>query len=261
MKMIRRKIQILILAALLVQSTLALGAETANYYRVWQGFKKQDLSEIQFVGALPSFLRSTTQLYKDSLNQYLVGVPPFDKPNYIPDEFALLAFGSETSYQAIRATPEGQAYGESHWQIFDKSRSGSLKLESELPGFLSSGKAYNALGKPNDWKSGTTGFFIGLRKANLSSDEFLRKLSQHVRLAASSLKPLGLKGYIIIVQDNYEVAYMNWSSEAAMKRAFEMPAGQRVAQDASSFLETLQWSSEQIFDLTQVQFGNFYRTK
>ena len=46
--------------------------QKAGYYRVWQGFKKNDLSQTQFLNALPRFMQDTQNIYEGrALNQYL----------------------------------------------------------------------------------------------------------------------------------------------------------------------------------------------
>ncbi len=237
----------------------ASASTTANYYRVWQGFKQPDLTTSQFLSRLPEFMNATTQVYGNVLNQYQVAVPPETKPQFVPDEFALISLPDEAIYREIRATPQGTAYAESHWQIFDKTNSKSAPLDIVVPEILESGHAYNVLNARNDWSSGTTTFFLGLRKSGQNPQQFLKKLSEHILLVAKTLKPLGLKGYIIIADENYEAAYMNWTSPEEMNQAFTLAQGKAVATEASTFLNTLQWTPEISFNGKHVSPGQFYK--
>ena len=102
----------------------------AAYYRVWQGFKKTDLTTDQFKSNLNQLMEDTVSLYHGKvLNQYLVAIPPKNKPSYIPNEFALVALHNEKDYREIRKTPEGIAYSDLHWEVFDKKTSGSLLIK------------------------------------------------------------------------------------------------------------------------------------
>ena len=69
-------------------------------------------------------------------------------------------------------------------------------------------------------------FFIGLRKVSVTPEEFLARLSRHVKLVAESFRGRGLKGYVAIAHEGYEAAYMLWESRAAMSAAW-VPAAAR----------------------------------
>lgn len=238
-------------------------AESAGYYRMWQGFKKPAFSSEEFREKLPNFMNGTVRVYGNLLNNYLVALPPASKPDFIPDEFALVALGSEQDYRQVRNTPEGKEYGESHWQLFAREKSGSAPISNffpEEPSSLQSNKAYDLMGAAVDWKKGHTTFFLGLRKDSLTKAEFLNRLSQHVKLAANSFRSVGLKGYLVIANENYEAAYMNWESKEAMQAAFFSAAGAQVQKDAGRFLELLQWSETEAYDSHSVAASHFYET-
>lgn len=256
-----KSLNALLLGLLITISQVTFAAPNAGYYRVWQGFKLDTLSTAQFQNQLPDFMNATTSLYRDSLNQYLVALPPIHKPEFVPDEFALVALPDEETYRAIRATPEGKAYSEAHWQIFEKSKSKSLPLDTQIPNPLVAGRSYDLIGGSNDWGTGSTTFFLGLRKHGVSNEQFLKRLSEHVQLVAQSLQPLGLRGYIVIADDNYEAAYMNWVSTEAMNYAFTTPEGKAVASDAAAILDTLQWTPQVAFNGRSVAPDTFYKTK
>jgi hypothetical protein len=253
-------------AALLFSlSSNVLADSKANYYRVWQGFKRPELSESKFQATLPSFMNTTIRIYTDhrALNEYLVGVTPRKKPAFVPDEFALVALDSEEHYKEIRATSEGKAYGESHWTLFDARRSKSASLIryfQENPESLRSNTAYDMTGTPHDWSQGHTTFFLGLKKNGISSEEFLIRLKKHIELVAKELAPLGLHGYVIIANEQYEAAYMNWPDVRTMEVAFQSETGSMVRKDAESFMEFLQWSAPEAFNGRSISAGHFYQT-
>jgi hypothetical protein len=250
-----------IFSILTIISHWALAASEASYYRVWQGFIKQGLSNNNFQTQLPAFMKIGPALYGDALNGYFVAMPPYIKPHFLPDEFALLALKDEATYRTIRATPEGIAYGDAHWTIFDKEKSKSLPLEMNIPSSLVSKTAYDLMGTSNDWGSGFTTFFIGLKKHDQTPEQFLKSLSDHVKLVSDSFKSMGLKGYIIIADEQYEVAYMNWASAEAMNLAFSSSAGKAVADDESRVFNTIQWMTDSPFDGVSVAPNSFYKAK
>lgn len=240
---------------------------SAGYYRVWQGFKKQGMSDTQLMSELPSFMKDTVDLYgsANALNQYLVVIPPKIKPDFIPDELALVALTSEKQYQDIRSTPEGRKYSDRHWDVFEKGKSQSAKkfvdYFAEKPEQLDPTVAYNLLSANIDWSSGYSLAFIGTRKNDLSGEQYLTRLKKHIELAANNMGPLGLKGYIVTATENYEVAYLNWGSKTAHDNALKTAAGTAVFRDAGEFMDTLMY--EPSYDLVAgetIDHGHFYRT-
>ena len=256
-----KNLSLKIFALILLAVQISQAAPEATYYRVFQGFKKPSLSSAQFLNILPDFMNATTSLYGDVLNEYHVAIPPQNKPSFIPDEFALVSLSSEAEYRAMRATPEGQNYSAAHWDVFDKDTSKSLPLEPGIPNVLVSQTAYNVIGEPNDWSSGATLFYVGTRKSHIRKTDFLEKLSQHILQVEMAFKPYGLKGYIVIADENYEVAYMNWTSYEDMEYALLAPEGKRILRTADSMMDTLQWNGESAFQGNSVMQNRFYRTK
>lgn len=215
----------------------------ASFFRVFQGFKRADMPNERFTKEFPKFMNRTVDLYAPAniLNNYIVVIPPAKKPSYIPDEFALVALTSEEGYRAIRATPEGQAYSEDHWTYFNKETSKSAPYELDAGQALVHNQAYDLSPSPVDWSKGHTLFFLGTRKAGQTPEQFLSKLRSHIDLAKHNLVPLGLKGYIVLANENYEAAYINFESKEAMDAAFAQAAGQEVGEDARLFMDVLMW--------------------
>lgn len=226
--------------------SVAIASEQATYFRVWEGFRKPAITSAEFLNGLPGFMDATLDLYGRKLNQYIVGVPPALSPEIIPDEFALLAFKDKADYDQARNSPEGRVYARSHWQLFSPETSKSLPLSrysADHPDSLQHHRAYQMLDKPIDWRSGTSVFFIGTRKSGVPKDLFLNRLSRHTRMAAVRMLRHGLRGYIVIANENYEAAFMNWSSEDDMARAFTTEDGKAVMQDAQEIMDTVMWTT------------------
>lgn len=238
-------------------------ATEATYYRFWQGFKKADLTHAQFLNGLPDFVTKAPSLYANyGLSNYIVLMPPSQKPSFIPDEFALLAFDSEQSYRAARATPEGKQYGDDHWTLFDKNISKSADMLSFTGGItsLQPNAAYNIIGKPVDLAKGVTFAFVGLRKPEISKPNFLRAMASHVRLVAKTLGPKGLKGYLILATEEYEIAYMVWESQAHADAAFASPEGALVQADANKSLNLLIWKKAASYTGGSISDNEVYET-
>jgi len=241
-------------------------ASEAEYFRVWQGYKKPTLTQEQFLKELPSFMKDTVDLYNGrGLNNYMVVVPPRNKPDFVPDEFALVAFTSEAEYAAIRNTEEGKAYGARHWDVFNKDNSASSKTfinyQTNPPEKLVSDATYDMIGEPIDWSEGYSMAYVGTRQKQLSTEQFLNRLNKHIVLAKETLKPLGMKAYIVLTDENYEVAYMNWDSKAAHDAAFERKDAKQVFTDAQSMLDPLMYQQLRPFAAgSTVTEGSSYST-
>lgn len=237
-----------LLTLLLLSSAQSSASPTANYFRVWQGFKKAELTNQQLLNELPQFMKDTIDLYEKEkvLNSYIVVMPPKNKPSYIPDELALVGLSSEEEYRKIRQTPEGQSYSERHWDIFDKETSASAKTfidyTSAQPKELIHNAAYDMFGMQIDWSSGYNLVYIGLRKPNFSPQEYLSNLKNHIELVKKTLGPKGLRGYIVISNENYEVAYINWASKDAFEKSNSSESSKIVFKDAERFMDTLMYS-------------------
>lgn len=236
----------LVAAGTITLSSSVSKANKAEYFRVWQGFKKPTLTNDQFLKELPSFMKDTVELYNErGLNNYLVVIPPANRPDYIPDELALVALTSEAEYSAIRNTEEGKAYSARHWDIFNKDNSVSSKTfidyQADPPEKLVSGATYDMIGESIDWSQGYSLVYIGTRQKQLSTEQFLGRLNKHIVLSQETLKPLGLNAYIVLANENYEVAYMNWKSKEAHDAAFARDDVKAVFSDASTMLDLLMY--------------------
>ena len=238
-------LQIVLVALMLTANAKAETTDSAHYFRAWQGFQKADLSSEQFLTGLSGFMKDTVDIYKGkALNNYIVILPPANKPAYIPDELALVALNSKENYDAIRMTPDGQSYSARHWDFFDKATSKSAPMTdygSARPDSLITNNAYDMMGEAIDWANGYNAVFIGTKKENLTSKDFLTKLQSHIENAKAVMGPKGLKGYIVIANENYEIAYLNWESRAAHDAALVTEEGKAVFAEAGNIMNVLMY--------------------
>jgi len=262
----KTKLFTLTLASVLAGALPASAAYEANYFRAWQGFKKSSLSDETFMRELPDFMKKTVDLYQNrALNNYIVAIPPLEKPAYIPDEIALVALSSEEDYQSIRNTPEGKKYSARHWDIFDKNTSHSAKhlidYNQERPDKLDSNWAYDMIGQPIDWSDGVNYVFIGVKKPNGSKGSFLERLKSHIEIARETMEPKGLRGYIVIANENYEIAFLNWESQISHDNAGVSKKGKVVFDDANEFMDVLMYESAAGFTAGKsITYGKAYST-
>jgi hypothetical protein len=237
----------------------------AGYFRVWQGFQRPDISPTQFITELPRLMKATPQVYPgETLSNYIVVIPPKNSPAFIPHELALVALSSENTYKKIRSTPAGQAYGDLHWEMFDKniSKSAPFAIYDDVrTKRLMSGVSYDMIGEAIDWSLGYTTVFIGLRKPNLPTAEYLLHLQSHVELAKQVMAPQGLRGYIFIANENYEVAYLNWTSKQAHDAAGTSDGGKKVFADAGEFMDVLMYQEPTQYRGQPVDFNKVYSAK
>jgi hypothetical protein len=92
-----------------------------------------------------------------------------------------------------------------------------------------------------NWYDHYTTAFIGVKKKKYSSKDFHAWLEKHV---ADVVRVFGsnIHGYVFVAGPDFEIAYMNWESEAAMKAGFEGVEGKRIAAEASK------WMSNKMFE-------------
>ncbi len=246
-------------------SQMTWAQSAANYYRVWQGFQRPDISGTQFLGELSGFMKDTIQIYEGrALSNYIVVIPPKDSPAFLPHEFALVALTSEAAYRQIRSTPEGKHYSDRHWDVFDKTLSKSAPFvvyDRARVKKLEHNVSYDMFGHPLNWSLGHTVVFVGLRKPEVSKQDFMARLQNHIELARDVMAPRGLRGYIVVANENYEVAYLNWNSKRNHDQAVESAAGKLVFGDAEGFMNPLMYQEPQIYRGGAVELNKIYQVK
>jgi hypothetical protein len=255
----------LLMVSFMSAASAAKAIESGSYFRVWQGFAKVELTGAAFINEIPSFMKETVNLYRDrALNNYIVIIPPKEKPAFLPDEFALVSLNSKENYDAIRATPAGEAYSNRHWDLFNKETSKSAiftDYQSVKPKSLIHNTAYDMIGRPINWAQGYNAVFIGIKKPTTSASDFLQQLKKHIESAQKMMSPRGLLGYIVIANENYEIAYLNWSSKQDHDLAVESVDGKFVFAEAGEIMNVLMYQEAQAFKAgDKVSNGSAYST-
>lgn len=232
-------------ASLLASAARPVAAEPASsapYYRVFRGAKRADLSQADYELRLSSsFIPALPATYADKgVLAYLPALPPADKPAAVPDEFALVAWESEKAYQTATRTPEGRRHGDLHWTVFERKAS---RGTSAVPfrDALAADTAYDVFGKPVDWQTGYSTFYVGLRDPKLSPAQFLEALRKHVIAMRAVLAPRGADGYVFLGTGDYETAYLHWPSRAAADAAFAAPEVQAAVATGRGVLVDLRY--------------------
>jgi hypothetical protein len=229
------------------------------YYRFWRGFKKDGMAWEEFHKALVTdFMPATVNtLGREGLVSYLVVLPIGSGSGNIPEEVALVGYVSEEIYKTASNTPHGKAYQQKHGDIF-KTRGNSQAEPNEIPGqsrfsrslvpidfesvspeHFRKEAAYDVLFKPVDWQTGYSVFFMGLRNPSLRPDFFWDAMYKHVKAVKTAYSPMGLQGYVVLIDPNYEMAFMNWTSKATMEKAMQSPQGKSLENDVSNILTPL----------------------
>lgn len=205
--------------------TLQTNANAAPFYRFWRGWKIDNLSRVQFQNGLNTgFLSTTVQVGQGKgLVGYLPVLLPETNPALqLPDEMALVIYSNEASYQAIRNTPEGKAYSDLHWTLFDKNK-GSKSLQPEAyQGRTESEHAYDILQSNADWKQGHVVFITSQIKADIRP---------YLNTMATGFSKRGLLSYLILIQGNILYEYQLWKDYNNLKMNWP-----KLRQSASSSL-------------------------
>ena len=221
------------------------------HIRVFRGVKRADVAYGSFVADLSKrFIPAAPQTHaKNGLVAYLPALPPQPKPAGIADEFAIVVYESADVYAQAKATPEGQAYSDLHWELFDKAASKStsaVNLES-TENAIKADIAYDLMQKATDWQTGQATFSIGTRLKTVAAGEFLGRLTQHVQHVRTAFGPLGLDGYVVVATPDQEVAFMHWSSEQAAEQAHASTQGKAVAAERQALMAGLASASAKPF--------------
>ena len=163
------KIMTTLLLLVTIQSVSA-----APYYRFWRGQKLTQLSEKTYMDKLmKDFIPQAPKLFPH-LTSYLVAVPPAATGI---DEVALLAYTNEEDYIRGRSTSEGAAYGDAHWELFERENSKSL-VPKVLDVKVEANQAYDLINKNVDWAKGVTFFYMGKKKSHLATVDYLKQVGQ-----------------------------------------------------------------------------------
>ncbi len=100
-------------------------------------------------------------------------------------------------------------------------------------------RLYQVTPFPKDWRSGVTNLYIGARLPSVSREQFQKVLGNHLVNAKRVFGPAGMRGYLVLSDGDYEIAFMNWASEEALAKAGQAPGRETVLSEAAGILEPL----------------------
>lgn len=142
----------------------------ASHNQLWVGFKKKDVSTVKFINSLNnSFFKETIGVGK---GKGLLAYQPYitNMNGEVPDGVVLITYENEEKYNAIKNSPEGERYGKSHWDYFDKESSIRIVTQPFLNS-LTEEAAFELVPTFQDWQKGTTHVAIYARTPDF---EFLK---------------------------------------------------------------------------------------
>lgn len=190
--------------------------------RFWRGFKQDNVSRDTFEAKVNTKLIPETIEVGSGrgLTAYLPSFFSGDKPDFIPDEVAIVGYADEEKYNAIRTTERGRKYGPLHFEegLFAKQNakgfsSGSL-VGSIYTGEIEikpEGRAY-VLGSPDlNWQDGVTARRTLLPTRGLSSIN----VQQYLSSIQDGILSMGLIGAVAIVDPKYILLMFNLKDQTA----------------------------------------------
>jgi hypothetical protein len=155
----------------------------ADSVRVFRGRKNAGVPRDIFVERLAKlFMPFTVQMQAQyGLTAYLPAVLPESKESTIPDEVALVFYRTQECYHEAKRRVGGRAYSELHELVFDMPAS-----RSEFPKLLAADEItpdqpYHLFERCIDWQTGYCRLFVGTRKADLASNNFLAGVAKAAR--------------------------------------------------------------------------------
>jgi hypothetical protein len=193
-------------------------AFSAHYYRFWRGYKKETMTESNFIKGLNDIFVPVTikQGKNKGLLSYMPVLSPKNRPLNVPVEMALVVYKSEEDYRTLRNTEEGQAYGKLHWDYFEKGISKS-KVPTLYSGTIALEEAYDVLGSDKNWQNGHPHYKLSIRKDGVNDDLYINSLKRYVDKTKKELSKKGLDSYIVLIGDKHVIEYFLWENHNAMK--------------------------------------------
>lgn len=208
-----KKITILHFLTILT-GALSLGASSADasYYRFWRGMMRSDLTIEAFITGLNQRLLPATGAltYTEArLRSYQPVMPSLHLMGRLnlPTEVALVEYETIEGYQSFRSTDAGRAYGDLHWEFFNKDRSKSAVPEV-YTGRAEFGKSYDLVGGQGRWRLGGGYFRVFARSHGFDERDYLESIRSHINHVMST-RPIG---FILLVDETYVMEYVQWKS-------------------------------------------------
>lgn len=242
--MTKKLLLLSLFSALFIGSNYPISAaETVTFKRFWRGYQKTDLTSFDFLDKINTrIVPATRELFSKpsgllSYHPVVTNSQALVPSSLVAEEYAFLQYTDEETYRTFRATPDGVAYTDVHWELFDKDRSKSAIVEPFV-GKIENTHAYDLIAKEVDWKKGDTLFSIYVRKSGISDLDYHQSLSNFFSDSRSLATGWGLRASIVLVMPDHVALYENWKSVKAQKEYSDavdsdMPSGQISIDDSS----------------------------
>lgn len=205
---------ILIIVLLTFQS-----ANAETHIRFWRGFKQDTSTAIDFKKNVASQLVPAT--ISVGKNKGLVSYMPVfltaetSKPEFLPDEVAIIQYQDEPTYKTLAMTPEFSAYGKMHFEagFFTKKNnsgfsSGSMvskTITEGTPFDVSKAFAINYGDVDSTWKNDLVQLRVIFLKD--STNEKANCLQSIVTSLQENIHNNSLKGFILAFDPMYLLIY------------------------------------------------------
>lgn len=198
-----------------------------NSVRVWTGYRLPELKQETFFQKLGSiFCPGTVQIQAPvGLTAYLPSVLPATKADGLPDEIALVFYRegqteADNTYHLAKKTVGGRAYSDLHQLVFDLARSRS-GFPARFTGTVAPEGRYYLFDHRLDWQHGIANVFVGARKREQTTDQFLEMLSRWLRAVQERAvqERGGPDGAIAVTSADYVVFWEHWPNAEAASRS------------------------------------------
>lgn len=223
----------LILSLFVVFSLQGSAADSKPMLRFWRGFVNADANEVRLKDRLnKELLPDTIRVGKGKgLTAYLPALyAKENRPRFLPVEVALVAYSSKETYEAIRATPEGIAYGELHFVegMFEKKTEDGYISKSEvatpfsgevsLPAATSEAQtesvAYGIGADQIDWQKGHA-FLTTLARKGANDDAAIAADTKAYLTQLESFRKQGrVSAALVLVNRKYLLSLLSFKDEA-----------------------------------------------
>jgi hypothetical protein len=185
-------------------------ADEIGAVRVWRGYKIDKLSKENFRKKLFNLFIPATPMFQSSLGlkAYLPVILPDNKPEYIPDEIALVFYKSKKTYIKTFKTIAGRAYGALHSTVFNFNGEYRSKSGWPIPFIqkekIKIGIPFYHMKKIVNWQEGKIRIVLlsseikGRLKKKLNFSNFMKKL------------PESVDGVIGLLENNWFLYFEHW---------------------------------------------------
>jgi hypothetical protein len=182
-----------------------------NAVRVWRGFRAPEIDLAAFYQRLETvFVPSTVLMQIEAgLETYIPTVLAglSEKPDSVPDETAILFWGSQQTYRDAFKTLAVRTYTLTHGAVYTAASGAEFPLQFE--GELRASQPYNLVDRVVDWMQGTVRHLVGARPESVGSEEF------RDGIAATLAKGTGAEDAIVCAGEDYLVYWQRDGTEPA----------------------------------------------